>query len=121
MENSNNTMNFGRFFNGNNLVKDDLSPVSSLRLNFDRLPTETTDPVTLTKNVFGVPVPEFIPDSFLSWIDSSNADLQINQHQSNSMTTDNVIFSNNQWSNTVLFHKVCEINQTKIKNLTVHN
>lgn len=111
MENSNNTMNFGKIFHGNNLVKDDdLSPVSVLRLNFDRLPTETTDPITLKKNVFGVPVPEFLPDSILSWIDNSNADFQINQHdllhQSNILTTDNVI----ELSNTVFIQKVCEIN-----------
>lgn len=112
MEKSNNTMNFSRFFNDNNLVKDDLSPVSVLRLNFDRLPTETTDPVTLTKSVFGVPVPEFVPDSILSWIDNSNTDLQINQqnvlHQSNIVATDNVvIFSNNELSNSVIIQKVC--------------
>lgn len=96
MENSNSIMNLGRFFNGNNIVADDLSPVSVLRLNFDRLPTETTDPVPLTKNVFGVPVPEFVPDRILSWIDDSNADFRINQHdgrhQWNVMTTDTGIF-----------------------------
>lgn len=112
MENSNNIMNLGRFFNGNNeIVKDDLSPVSVLRLNFDRLPTETTDPVTLTKNVFGVPVPEFVPDKIISWIDNTNADLQINQHdllqQSNQMPMDNAIFSNNELSNSVMIQKVC--------------
>lgn len=112
MENSNHIMNFSRFFNGNNVVKDDdLSPVSVLRLNFDRLPTETTDPIPLTKNVFGVPVPsEFVPDKILSWIDNSNTDYKSNQHdlhrQSNAMATDNVISSNNELSNSLIIQKV---------------
>lgn len=111
MENSNDIMNLSKFFNGNNLVNDDLSPVSVLRLNFDRLPIETTDPVPLNKNVFGVPVPEFVPDSIISWIDSSTADLRINQHdllkKSNITTTDKIIFSNNELSNAVIIQKVC--------------
>lgn len=114
MENSNiHIMNLSKFFNDNNLVNEDLSPVSVLRLNFDHLPTETTDPVPLNKNVFGVPVPEFVPDSILSWIDNSSADVQINQHdlqhQSNlTSTPDKIAFCNNELSNSVI-QKVCEI------------
>lgn len=111
METSKNTMNLGRFFNDNSIVDDDLSPVSVLRLNFDRLPTETTDPVPLTKNVFGVPVPEFVPDKILSWID--NSEVQLNHDsllRSNVMATDNVIFSSDELSNSVVIQNVCKIN-----------
>lgn len=99
------------FFNGNNLVNDDLSPVSALRLNFDRLPTETTDPVTPTKNVFGVPVPQFVPESIISWLDNTNIDSGSNQSnhsdtQSNGLASEKVTFSNNELSNAIT-RKVC--------------
>lgn len=67
-------MSLSNFFNGNNLVnEEDLSPVSVQRLNFDRLPTETTDPITPTKNVFGLPVPQFVPESIISWLDNNTS------------------------------------------------
>lgn len=50
---------------------DDLSPVSTLRLNFDQLPAETTDPIP-EKSVFGVPVAQFVPQSVFSWLDGAN-------------------------------------------------
>lgn len=114
MESSKHIMNLGRFFNDNSIVNDDLSPVSVLRLNFDRLPTETTDPVPLTKNVFGVPVPEFVPDKILSWIDNSNSEVQLNQpdslHGSDVMATNNVIFSSDELSNSIVIQNVCKAN-----------
>lgn len=113
MGSSTNRMNLSRFFNDNSTVKDDLSPVSVLRLNFDRLPTETTDPVTLTKNVFGVPVPEFVPDKILSWIDNSNGELQQNQpdtlHRFNVLATDNAICRSDELSNSIVIQNVCHI------------
>lgn len=51
---------------------DDLSPVSALRLNFDRLPNETTDEPISIKNVFGVPIPQFVPQGVISWLDKTN-------------------------------------------------
>lgn len=98
-------MNLGHFFNGNNLVND-LSPVSTLRLNFDQLPSETTDPVTPTKNVFGVPVPQFVPERIISWLDNSQVDggsINCNQSDgdSNSISSDKVIFSNNELNNPI--------------------
>lgn len=53
---------------------NDLSPVSALRLNFDQLPAETTDPATTT-SVFGVPVAQFMPQSVISWLDGGNQNL----------------------------------------------
>lgn len=104
-----NLNNLNNFFNGNNLAnEDDLSPVSTLRLNFDRLPTETTDPVTPTKNVFGVPVPQFVPESIISWLDNSDSGInQFNQTdtQSNGSASEQVIFSNSELNSTI-FRKV---------------
>lgn len=51
---------------------NELSPVSALRLNFDRLPTETTDVINEPKNVFGVPMPQFVPQRVISWLDNVN-------------------------------------------------
>lgn len=104
------------FFNGNNMVHDDLSPVSALRLNFDRLPTETTDPIEPTKNVFGVPVPQFVPESIISWLDNTYIDTEINQTnqsdtQSNGSASEKIIISNNELSNTT--RKVCIISLTE--------
>lgn len=53
---------------------NDLSPVSALRLNFDQLPAETTDPTTTT-SVFGVPVAQFVPQSVISWLDGGKQNL----------------------------------------------
>lgn len=50
----------------------DLSPVSALRLHFDQLPGETTDPI-VEKNVFGVPVSQLVPQSVISWLDGTNS------------------------------------------------
>lgn len=52
----------------------DLSPVSALRLNFDQLPAETTDPIP-EKSVFGVPIVQFVPQSVMSWLDGNNSNI----------------------------------------------
>lgn len=103
-----NLNNLNNLFNGNNLAnEDDLSPVSSLRLNFDRLPTETTDPVTPTKNVFGVPVPQFVPESIISWLDTTANDSTCNQTnqtdtQSDGSPSEQIIFSNRELNGRIL-------------------
>lgn len=51
--------------NKNNL---DLSPTSSLRLNFDKLTPETDDPDP-QKLLWGLPVPPFMSDKVVSWIE----------------------------------------------------
>lgn len=72
---------------------DDLSPVSALRLNFDRLPNETTDEPISIKNVFGVPIPQFVPQSVISWLDKTNiSGNKMLSNYSNGKST--VIFSN---------------------------
>lgn len=58
---------------GDKRSSDDLSPVSALRLNFDDLKTETTDPEPEPKNVFGVPVRQLVPQRVISWIENSSA------------------------------------------------
>lgn len=102
-------MNISQFFNGNGTV-DDLSPVSALRLNFDQLPTETTDTINPTKNVFGVAVPaQFVPERIISWLDNTNGDNGSGSggaNQSdltpNSTASDKVIFSNNDLNNPII-------------------
>lgn len=75
----------------------DLSPVSAQRLNFDRLPIETTDTVNETKNVFGVPMPQFVPQRVLSWLDntSSNVGNANNQSDTESVGSDRSSSNNN--------------------------
>lgn len=51
------------------VLQSDLSPMSALRLNFDALTPETTDIMPEHKTVFGVPVPQFVPQRIISWID----------------------------------------------------
>lgn len=100
-----NVMNITHFFSGNRSV-DDLSPVSSLRLNFDQLPIETTDTVNPTKNVFGVAVPaQYVPERIISWLDNNDgASNYTNQSDltPNSTTSDKVIFSNNDLNNPII-------------------
>lgn len=50
------------------LAQADLSPVSALRLNFDTLTPETTDEMPDTRTVFGLAVPQFVPQRFMSWM-----------------------------------------------------
>lgn len=95
-------MSLSQYFYGNN-VDDDLSPIAALRLNFDQLPTETTDPVNPTKNVFGVPVPEFVPESIISWLDTVDA----NPSDSHLSPSDKVIFSNDELNINPIMKKVC--------------
>lgn len=98
-------MSFSQFFNGNSLTED-LSPVSALRLNFDQLPTETTDTITPTKIVFGVSVPaQFVPERISSWLDNTDGIIN-NSSQSDltpsSICSDKVIFSNNDLNNPII-------------------
>lgn len=105
-------MNISQFFNGNNLVDEQLSPVSALRLNFDQLPTETTDTINPTKNVFGVAVPaQFVPERIISWLDNTNSDDSsgggCGANHSNDLTpsstaSDKFIFSNNDLNSPII-------------------
>lgn len=86
-------------------MNNDLSPVSALRLNFDNLPIETTDTVTETKNVFGVPMPQFVPQRVLSWLDN-NAATNSAQSDTESIASD-TSSSNNNGQCTNVTRKVC--------------
>lgn len=98
-------MSLGQFFNGNRSAEE-LSPVSALRLNFDELPTETTDPITPTKNVFGVPVPaQFVPERIISWLDNNDGVTSNSSHSDltpNSISSDKTIFSNSDLNNPIM-------------------
>ncbi|XP_031616329.1 myotubularin-related protein 6 isoform X3 [Contarinia nasturtii] len=119
-------MSITQFFNGNRLA-DDLSPVSALRLNFDQLPTETTDTIKPTKNVFGVAVPaQFVPERIISWLDNSNNDGAFNHtNQSdltpNSTTSDKTLFSNNDLNRPIIkkVDNVRMIDRYNVKNPTI--
>lgn len=107
-------MSLSQYYDGNN-ADDDLSPVSALRMNFDQLPTETTDPITPSKNVFGVPVPQFVPESIISWLDN-NVDagsLNVNQLDSQLSPSDTVVFSNNELNINPIVKKVCDFVATE--------
>lgn len=107
-------MSLSQYFDGNN-ADDDLSQVSALRMNFDQLPTETTDPITPSKNVFGVPVPQFVPESLISWLDN-NVDagpLNVNQSDSQLSPSDTVVFSNNELNINPIVKKVCDLVATE--------
>lgn len=56
---------------GGATLEADLSPVSALRLHFDTLTPETTDPMADNIWKFGLPVSEFIPQGFASWMGQS--------------------------------------------------
>lgn len=67
-------------FMGDKRNVNDLSPVSVLRLNFDNLKSETTDPEPDATNVFGVPVRQLVPQRVISWIGNStksNFDVEV--------------------------------------------
>lgn len=115
-------MSLSQYFNGNN-VDDDLSPVSTLRLNFDQLPAETTDPINPTKIVFGVPVPQFVPESIISWLDNVDGGaLNANQSDRQLSPSEQVIFSNNELNINPILKKVRIIPTiTKIKTTTNRN
>lgn len=74
---------------------DDLSPVSALRLNFDNLKTETTDPEPEEKNLFGVPVRQLVPQRVISWIESNSlnspidSDVEVISNASTSSASNN--------------------------------
>lgn len=55
------------YTDGTDLV-DELSPVSVLRLRFDTLPAETTDIMPESRTVFGLAVPQFVPQRIISWM-----------------------------------------------------
>lgn len=55
------------------LPQADLSPVSALRLNFDTLTPETTDIMPDSRTVFGLAVPKFVPQRFMSWMGQETA------------------------------------------------
>lgn len=48
-------------------MTDELSPTSIMRLHFDQLTPETDDPEK--KMLFGVPMPPFVSDKVISWIE----------------------------------------------------
>lgn len=97
---------------------NDLSPVSALRLNFDRLPIETTDPINqTTNNVFGVSMTQFVPQRVISWLDNANIGMNTTNlihNQSKTQTDSNdapdavsLNFNNQCISAVIITRKVC--------------
>lgn len=80
-------------FGGDRLRPDDLSPVSALRLNFDQLKPETTDEDVDSKHLFGVAMPQFVPQRVISWIGNgasgSESDAEICSTTSGSSSSNN--------------------------------
>lgn len=80
---------------GEHRTSDDLSPVSALRLNFDNLKTETTDPIPDTTNVFGLPVRQLVPQRVISWIENNSihspidSDVEVISNASTSSASNN--------------------------------
>lgn len=62
------SMDFTKFMNKFNEVERSLSPTSSLRLNFDNISPETEEPEE-NKRIWGVPVPPFVSEKVVSWIE----------------------------------------------------
>lgn len=56
---------------GGKVSSAELSPVSALRLNFDQITSETMDEDVETKIIFGVSLPQFVPQRVISWIENS--------------------------------------------------
>lgn len=60
-------MDFTKFMNKFNEIERQLSPTSALRLSFDNISPETEEPEN--KRLWGVPVPPFVSDKVVSWIE----------------------------------------------------
>lgn len=102
-------MGHHHIFGGDEIAADQLSPVSALRLNFDQLAAENIDDEEETKNIFGVSMPQFVPQRVLSWIENSNS---ANGGESNADTNSNAsgssVVNNNQHSMaSCVCRKVC--------------
>lgn len=81
-------------FGGDTVNFDELSPVSALRLNFDQLTSETTDEDIESKNLFGVSMPQFVPQRVRSWIEnrtnsSADSDVDVCSNASGSSVSNN--------------------------------
>lgn len=61
-------MDFTKFMNKFNEIERQLSPTSALRLSFDNISPETDEP-DVNKRLWGVPVPPFVSDKVVSWIE----------------------------------------------------
>lgn len=61
-------MDFTKFMNKFNEIERQLSPTSALRLSFDNISPETDEP-DINKRLWGVPVPPFVSDKVVSWIE----------------------------------------------------
>jgi len=65
--------NTGGSHNGNNITKtqnDELSPTSSLRLNFDQMSSENVNENDTKKILWGLPMPPFVTNNkVVSWIE----------------------------------------------------
>lgn len=87
---------------------DDLSPVSVQRLNFDQLPSETTDPIP-ENSVFGVPVAQLVPQSVFSWLDGARANNAQNDLNcpSRKNESQSMLLHGSTDSNNIITRKVC--------------
>lgn len=65
-------MDFTKFMNKFNEIERQLSPTSALRLSFDNISPETEEPEN--KRLWGVPVPPFVSDKVVSWIEEEFTD-----------------------------------------------
>uniref|UniRef100_A0A1A9W9M5 Myotubularin phosphatase domain-containing protein n=1 Tax=Glossina brevipalpis TaxID=37001 RepID=A0A1A9W9M5_9MUSC len=65
-------MDFTRFMNKFNEIERQLSPTSALRLSFDNISPETEEPES--KRLFGVPVPPFVSDKVVTWLEEEFTD-----------------------------------------------
>lgn len=103
-------------FGGYAVNFDELSPVSALRLNFDQLTPETIDEDIETKNLFGVSLPQFVPQRILSWIEqrtnSNDSDVDVCSNASGSSV------SNNNKQMICVSRKVCPVH---LHNLQIRN
>ncbi|XP_067631300.1 myotubularin-related protein 6 isoform X1 [Eurosta solidaginis] len=61
-------MDFTKFMNKFNDIERTLSPTSSLRLTFDNISPESEEP-DANKRLWGMPVPPFVSDKVVSWIE----------------------------------------------------
>jgi len=62
-------MDFTRFMNKFNEIERQLSPTSALRLSFDNISPESEEPPDGNKRLWGVPVPPFVSEKVVSWIE----------------------------------------------------
>lgn len=61
-------MDFTKFMNKFNEIERQLSPTSALRLSFDNISPESEEP-DVNKRLWGVPVPPFVSDKVVNWIE----------------------------------------------------